>query len=83
MHESRDAKLIASAILIATGGLCVALSDHRDAIGAVVGLIFLLVGVPLLVLQWRRPNRRFPRGWDDDLASDSNTGIKASKDLEI
>jgi hypothetical protein len=81
MDGLRGAKVIASALLVATGGLCMGLGNPRDGAGQVIGLIFLAVGVPMLISQWRKPKVAAPAQDEFDVPID--TGFKASKDLEI
>jgi hypothetical protein len=82
VDDARGAKLIASAMLIAAGGICISLSEHRGGLGFIAGAILLCTGIPLLVIQWRAGRRRFPQETDEAPMS-TETGIKASKDLEI
>ena len=57
MAELRAAKLIAAALLVATGAACVTVGDvlrYRSGpnAGILLGVGLLVVGIPMLVRQW-------------------------------
>lgn len=81
MDDMRGAKLITCAILVAAGGLSIGLGNHREGPAMLVGVVLVLTGIPLLVMQWRGARRKLP-DLDDERRS-SDTGFRASKDLEI
>ena len=68
-------------ILVAAGGLSIGLGDHRQGPAMLVGVLLVLTGIPLLVMQWRGSRRKWPQAEEDPRTMD--TGFKASKDLEI
>lgn len=81
VDDLRGAKLIASAILIGAGGICLALGELQHGL-SLAGLVLVSVGVPLMIIQWRRSKPNVPRV-PEESDEPIETGFKANKDLEI
>jgi len=79
MENIRGAKLIAAAILIAAGAICLAIGEAQRAL-SLVGLALVAVGVPLMVFQWRGPKQQLREESDDSLERTIETGFKEAKD---
>jgi hypothetical protein len=76
IDDLRGAKLIASAILTAAGALSMSLAHPTQALGFFLGLVLLVIGIPLMVIQWRGPKRQAPREPLEPLESNGETGFK-------